>query len=395
MKTFIARAILLMITLMLLPASADSASKKKDQGKSSHPMSFNPKKGPGSSSSASAPLPQVNYSYSVTVVTGDVEGAGTNARVYLTLNGEKGSSPETELKDTVVDTFERNAWNDFSVGGDYGAISSIRLRHDNSGKKAGWHVNLVRVRNNATGAEDIFFLDRWLAMDESDRKIDLTINRAAGNPKTLLLKPPFSEAYQWHKAPGVSSAWTRAYKANGWINFYADAFIGGAAAEAGQIARFQASAVTPVAIKARLLYVGGPINFGLASFSELQSRINFNGSVSSHDFKGAFSGGIIKDKIKKIIALADDEPDLSAPFNEFVDKMNEGKAYQKLASSLETMNKAKEASELILYKAGKTKIGTNMICPSIRTNASAVLTGSSVIIVGGIIESIEVIGVSQ
>lgn len=395
MKTLIAQTILMMITLMFVPVSADSASKKKDQGKSSHQMKFDPKKGPGSSAHSSAPLPQVNYSYTVTVVTGDVEGAGTDARVYLTLNGEKGSSQEAELKASAVDTFERNTWNNFNVGGDYGAISSIRLRHDNSGKKAGWHVHLVRVRNNATSAEDIFFLNRWLATDENDKRIDLTINRAAGNPKTLLLKPPFSEAYQWHKAPGVSSAWTRAYKTNGWINFYADAFIGGAAAEAGHVVKFQTNAANPVAIKARLLYIGGPINFGLASFSELQSRINFNGSVNSHDFKGAFSGGIIKDKIKKIIALADDEPDLSAPFNEFVDKMNEGKAYQKLASSFETMSKSKEASELILYKTGMTKIGTNIICPSIRTNASAVLTGSSVIIVGGIIESIEVIGVSQ
>lgn len=377
-------ALLLLAVTMFIPFADSCAAVKKPRP-------------PGSSSSPSPPLPPPPPSYTgnyvVTVVNGDVEGAGTNARVFITLYGETGTSPETELKSSAFDPFERNSWNDFTIDGNFNTIKSIRLRHDNSGKKAGWYVTLVRVKNTATGKEDIFFFDRWLAKDENDKKIDITVNRS--NAKTVILTPPYSEAYQWTKSPGVSSAWTRAYSTNGWFNFYADAFIGGAIAEAGQLAKFYANGSNPVAIKSKLIYIGGPINFGIASFSELQSSINFNGSVNKSEFKAAFSGSIIKDKLKKVIALTDDEPDYSAPFNEFVQKMNEGKSYNKLAKSFETLKNSKEARELILYKTGKTKSGSNFICSSIRTNAGAVLTGSSVIIVGGIVESFEVIGVPQ
>lgn len=374
--------VLMIIAIISFIFSPDSfAFKQDDKSK---------KKGPrGQSTSAPGPTPITGYL--VTVVTGDVEGAGTNANVYITLHGETGNSPETQLRNPSIDTFERNSWNDFTIYGNYGAIRSIRLRHDNSGEKPGWYVNLVRVKNRATGSEDIFLFDRWLARDENDKKIDITASRS--NAKTVILKPPYSQEYKWTKSPGVASAWSRAYKTNGWFNFYADAFVGGSIAEAGHCATFYANGNNPVAIKANLTYIGGPINFGIASFSELQSNINFNGSMKRSDFKAAFSGSIIKDKIKKVIALTDDSPDYSAPFNEVVEKMNEGKSYTKLTNSFETLKKSKEASELILYRTGKTRGGTNSVCASIRTNAGAVLTGSSVIIVGGIVESIEIIGV--
>jgi hypothetical protein len=379
-KTLPVVLLVLAVFVFMLTVQASAAGKPD---KKKHPPSGN----------YVPPPPSTVANYIVTVVTGDVEGAGTNANVYITLHGETGNSPETQLRDANVDTFEHNAWNDFTIDGNFGSITSIRLRHDNSQKKPGWFVTLVRVKNKITGTEDIFLLDRWLAKDENDKRIDITVPRS--NARTVVLTAPYSEAYKWTKSPGVSSAWARAYKANGWFNFYADAFIGGAIAEAGHIATFYANGNNPVAIKARLIYVGGPINFGIASFSELQSSINFNGSVNKSNFKAAFTGSIIKDKIKKVIALTDDSPDFSAPFNEFVDKMNEGKSYTKLAKSFETLKNSKEAKELILYKTGKTRGGNNSVCASIRTNAGAVLTGSSVIIVGGIVESFEVIGVPK
>lgn len=344
--------------------------------------------------SGSAP-PDTTNVYEITFVTGDVEGAGTDANVYITLFGDNGTSPEIRAPSNPLDLFERNTWNKiyFSLDKNYGSIHTIRLRHDNTGKKPGWYVTLVRVRNLEQGGEDIFLIDRWLAVDEGDKKIDITVQRS--NAKTLVVKPPFSREFKWTKEPGVAYAWARAYKTNGWFNFYADAFAGGSAAEAGHCFDFYTGKSHPVAIRADLTYIGGPVNFGIASFSELRTKIFFNGSENTSDIKAAFSGATIKDKIKKVIALTDDSPDLGAPFEEFVNRMNESKSYAKLASSFQRLKNSGEAKGLVLYKTGKTRAGNNSVCATMRSNVGAVLTGSSVIISAGIVEEFEIIGVPK
>jgi hypothetical protein len=329
----------------------------------------------------------------ITIVTGDVEGAGTDAMVYMTLNSDQASSGEFEMTKPGADCFERNQWDDFDSYGNFGRITSIRLRHDNSNKKPGWYVYCVRVQHRASGLEDIFMIDRWLAADEGDKRIDITVPRS--NVKTLTITAPYPRNYEWKQAPGAASAWTRAYKASGWFNFYADAFVGGSVAEAGHIAEFSANGAYPVAIRTTIIYVGGPINFGIASFSELKTTVNFNGSSSTTEIKAGFTGPIIKDKIKKVIALTDDDPNLGATFEEFTARMNEGQNYAKLSSAFETMEKSADAKRLYLCKTGQTKAGTNTVCSSMRTNSSAVLTGSSITIIGGIVKCVEVIGLPQ
>ena len=42
--------------------------------------------------------PEAEVEYCVTVATGDVRGGGTDAAVFLTLAGTKGSSPKTQLQ---------------------------------------------------------------------------------------------------------------------------------------------------------------------------------------------------------------------------------------------------------------------------------------------------------
>lgn len=350
--------------------------------KPTKPLGSDPKKGPRSYSTHES-TPTISNNYTITVVTGDVEGAGINANVFITLLGENGNSPETKLQSPSIDIFEPSAWDNFTIDGNYGWIRSIRLRHDNSGKKPGWYVTLVRVVNNATGSENIFLFDRWLATDEHNKKIDLTVSRS--NTKTVLLTPQYNTKYKWTKELDVASAWVRASKTNGWFNFYADAFVGGSTAKAGHCGTFHANGINPFAMRAKLTYIGGPINFGIASFSEIQSIVNFNSSINKSDIKSAFTGSTIKDKIKKVIALTDDSPDYSAPFDEFVKKMDEAKSYNKLGNSLEKLKKSKEAKELIRYKTAKTKAGSNNACALLRTNTGAVLTGPSVIITGGIV----------
>ena len=126
----------------------------------------------------------VEIPYEVAIHTGDVRGAGTDANVILVLYGEKGKSDEFKLRNKT-DNFERakvdkfkvcslhftpfcctllhystpkDQWlwphpvnfsiifNPFKVESeDIGALTKIRVGHDNSGFGAAWYLDKVSV----------------------------------------------------------------------------------------------------------------------------------------------------------------------------------------------------------------------------------------------------------
>lgn len=65
--------------------------------------------GVGPSGPPSPPTPPVleEHLYTVTVYTGSVRGAGTEANVYLTIYGKKGSTNEVNLKKGGKKLFEK------------------------------------------------------------------------------------------------------------------------------------------------------------------------------------------------------------------------------------------------------------------------------------------------
>lgn len=106
--------------------------------------------------------------YTVTTLTGDVEGADTDAKVYITLYGEKGDSGFRKLDTTH---FSRGKWvrilwhrvkktihlnrqrlhffflrNDTNtlVLPDLGKLRQVRILHDNSGSTPSWFLQKVR-----------------------------------------------------------------------------------------------------------------------------------------------------------------------------------------------------------------------------------------------------------
>lgn len=102
--------------------------------------------------------------YVVRITTSDIEKAGTDARVFLTLTGTLGSTQECRLDNPTRDDFERATTSEFAITStDLGVLSSIRLRHDNSGTRPGWHVKEVRVRARTSAVEALFSCNRWLA----------------------------------------------------------------------------------------------------------------------------------------------------------------------------------------------------------------------------------------
>uniref|UniRef100_A0A3Q2DDY8 Lipoxygenase homology PLAT domains 1b n=1 Tax=Cyprinodon variegatus TaxID=28743 RepID=A0A3Q2DDY8_CYPVA len=121
-------------------------------------------------------LEMVQMNYEVTVVTGDVMFAGTNARVFIQIYGEKGKTEIITLENRS-NNFERNTTEIFKqedvfivTAIDLGSLKKLRIRHDNTEPYSAWYLDRVEIVDTK---EDIYYFpcNRWLAVDEDDGQI--------------------------------------------------------------------------------------------------------------------------------------------------------------------------------------------------------------------------------
>ena len=122
--------------------------------------------------------------YTVTIKTGDIRWAGTDARVYITLHGDKGSTAEQYL-DRKGNDFERDSQRDYVFKGiDIGTPEQIRLRHDNTRPGEAWYVDWVKVRN-AKNQGWLFPCYSWL--DEDGEGINRIFTLEGGIPSASII----------------------------------------------------------------------------------------------------------------------------------------------------------------------------------------------------------------
>ncbi|KUF11086.1 hypothetical protein AVJ23_08490 [Pseudoponticoccus marisrubri] len=124
---------------------------------------------------------QTTETYQVHVFTSDIAGAGTDAEVNITFYGTR--SPRGVKAPVPLD----NSGNDFeqqtmgiyqvSLTEDIGFLERIKLEHDNSGPRPGWHVDAVHVFDPVHSEFIVFPIKRWLADDEGDRLTEVTVER--------------------------------------------------------------------------------------------------------------------------------------------------------------------------------------------------------------------------
>ncbi len=122
----------------------------------------------------------VATTYAIKVYTCDLDNAGTDADVYITLYSEDVRNSGERLLDNSDDNFEANDTDMFNIEmQDIGAIKAVRIRHDNSGSRPGWFLNKIVIHNNdQPGNEWTFPCYNWLAVDEGDHQIDRVLTRA-------------------------------------------------------------------------------------------------------------------------------------------------------------------------------------------------------------------------
>ncbi|XP_043570379.1 lipoxygenase homology domain-containing protein 1-like [Chiloscyllium plagiosum] len=136
--------------------------------------------------------------YEVAVRTGDVTGAGTDAKVFIQIYGEVGKTEVVRLR-SRSDNFVRGATEMFKVEArNVGRLIKLRIGHDGSGLAPGWFLESVtinrlnfrvveddkkkkkkkkKVEKDADGLQEevvetyTFNCQRWLARDEGDREL--------------------------------------------------------------------------------------------------------------------------------------------------------------------------------------------------------------------------------
>ncbi|GAB1599835.1 lipoxygenase homology domain-containing protein 1 isoform X2 [Argonauta hians] len=125
--------------------------------------------------------------YVVTVYTGDVLGAGTDAKVFVNLFGKLGDTGKRYLENSKNNRnkFERGKVDEFIIEAvDLKEISKVCIGHDASRPGSGWFLDRVEISgNNNPSKVDLFPCNRWLAIDEDD---GLTVRELTKGESQLL-----------------------------------------------------------------------------------------------------------------------------------------------------------------------------------------------------------------
>ena len=126
---------------------------------------------------------RLDATYYIAFQTGNVDYAGTDARISLDVYGTLGSisqyiysNPDPPRSAQYVGGFERGDLDHISVlSADLGELSSIRVSIDNSGSNPRWYLDRVEITRRSDGRRWVFYARSWV--------------EPGGSPVTLLACP--------------------------------------------------------------------------------------------------------------------------------------------------------------------------------------------------------------
>ncbi|CAN9504554.1 unnamed protein product [Ophioblennius macclurei] len=108
--------------------------------------------------------------YEVTVVTGDVQNAGTDTQIFMSVFGVNGSTEEMLLCKNE-DRFERGQEDTFNMEvDDIAPLRKMRIRVDGSGSRPDWFLDKVIMRHLSTEEVCVFSYEEWLSRTLGLRK---------------------------------------------------------------------------------------------------------------------------------------------------------------------------------------------------------------------------------
>ncbi|XP_052774352.1 lipoxygenase homology domain-containing protein 1-like isoform X2 [Mya arenaria] len=149
-------------------------------------------------------------SWTVTVKTSEGERTATTGKVLITVYGTSGHTEALLLSSPDPGTlaFTSGAESEFHIStGQVGRVTKIRLEHDNSGSQPDWRLDYVRMYDEDSSEELMFYADRWLALDKDDGSIcrELPAVRK-GTPSLPVLRYVVAVTTGSYKDAGVDNA---------------------------------------------------------------------------------------------------------------------------------------------------------------------------------------------
>ncbi|XP_010011629.1 PREDICTED: lipoxygenase homology domain-containing protein 1, partial [Nestor notabilis] len=105
----------------------------------------------------------VKVLYEVTVVTGDIEGGGTDASIFMTVFGSNGNTEEMPLEKNG-DRFERGQEDSFIMEiADIAPLRKMRIRTDGKGTRPHWYLERLILKNLTNQEVATFTYGEWLS----------------------------------------------------------------------------------------------------------------------------------------------------------------------------------------------------------------------------------------
>ena len=104
-----------------------------------------------------------NAGYQVKVMTGDVAGAGTDAKVFINVIGSKGPSGEKHLDNSHKNDFEKGNEDVFDMHcAEIGRPEKINVWHNNGGWGPAWYLEKITLTDKKTWKQYVFPCSMWL-----------------------------------------------------------------------------------------------------------------------------------------------------------------------------------------------------------------------------------------
>ncbi|XP_069813684.1 oxygen-regulated protein 1 isoform X3 [Dendropsophus ebraccatus] len=170
------------------------------------------------------PIPRNGHSklpltkYKIEVVTGDLWNAGTEANVYISLQGQYGDTGSRQLHKSNKPTPLMKGQTDsfFLEAVHLGDVHTIIMGHDGLEEGNGWYLDKVIVHDEVKDKEYTFLCYRWLDEGEEDGKIvrKLSVTNEADFPARFELEVKKKEMW-------TAERWK--YQSENCVQFYCKA----------------------------------------------------------------------------------------------------------------------------------------------------------------------------
>ncbi|XP_078332217.1 lipoxygenase homology domain-containing protein 1-like isoform X5 [Crassostrea virginica] len=142
--------------------------------------------------------------YDCTVVTGDVDNAGTDMKIMLSASGDKGTTTPVELE-KASDRFERAREDNIRLElEDVGSLKKIRVETSASGSRQSWFLERIDLFNTATGVKYRFECNQWFGKKSDDKKYWRDIP-ASKRGKEVISRTTYKISVKTSNVPGAGT----------------------------------------------------------------------------------------------------------------------------------------------------------------------------------------------